>query len=134
MRTLDALGPVSANGLARALGLDASTVTRQITALERQGYVERCANPADGRSCTIVLTAAGDRAMREVERERRERIQLLVSDWDEDGQASLGESLSRLNAALVDSASQAAGDRRGLARPSSRSARGWPRPGGRAGR
>ena len=112
MRTLDAVGPVSANGLARALGLDASTVTRQITVLERQGYVERCANPADGRSCTIVLTAAGGRAMREVERERRDRIQLLVSDWDEDGQASLGESLSRLNAALVDSADQPAGDLR----------------------
>jgi len=110
MRTLDALGPVSANGLARALGLDASTVTRQITALERQGFVERCANPADGRSCTIVLTAAGSRAMSEVQRERCEQIRLLVSDWAEDGQADLGTSLSRLNAALVDSAT--ADDRR----------------------
>ncbi|HEX3488016.1 MAG TPA: MarR family transcriptional regulator [Streptosporangiaceae bacterium] len=112
MRTLDALGPVSANGLARALGLDASTVTRQITALERQGYVERCANPADGRSCTIVLTPLGSRAMSEVQRERREQIQLLVSDWDEDGQADLGTSLSRLNAALVDGATLPADDRR----------------------
>jgi DNA-binding MarR family transcriptional regulator len=112
MRTLDALGPVSANGLARALGLDASTVTRQIAALERQGYVERCANPADGRSCTIVLTPAGSRAMNEVQRERREQIRLLVSDWDSGGQADLGTSLSRLNAALVDSATQPADDRR----------------------
>lgn len=112
MRTLDALGPVSANGLARALRLDASTVTRQITALQRQGYVERCANPADGRSCTLVLTTAGAAAMREVERERREQIRLLVSDWDEDGQATLGTSLSRLNGALVDSVTQPAEDRR----------------------
>lgn len=101
MRTLDALGPVSANGLARALRLDASTVTRQITVLERQGYVDRCANPADGRSSTIVLTDEGRRAMHQVQRERREQISRLVSDWDEDGQASLGQSLSRLNAALV---------------------------------
>lgn len=108
MRTLDALGPVTANGLARALDLDASTVTRQITALERQGHVERCANPADGRSCTIVLTPEGAQTMREVERERREQIQLLVSDWDEAGQAGLSSSLSRLNAALVDSANQPA--------------------------
>jgi DNA-binding MarR family transcriptional regulator len=112
MRTLDALGPASANGLARALGLDASTVTRQITALERQGYVARRANPADGRSCTIALTPEGAQIMHEVERERREQIRLLVSDWDEGGQAGLSSSLSRLNAALVDSASQPADDRR----------------------
>ena len=106
MRTLDALGPLSANGLARALGLDASTVTRQITVLERQGYAERCANPADGRSCMIVLTDAGRRAMHQVQRERREKISQLVSDWEAGGQADLGQSLRRLNAALVGSVAE----------------------------
>ena len=62
MRMLDALGPVSTNTLAHALHLDASTVTRQVTALEGQGFVERRANPADGRSSTIVLTSAGPRS------------------------------------------------------------------------
>src|SRR5882724_2345544 len=45
MRVLDGLGPVTANSLAQELSLDASTVTRQITALEQEGFVERCANP-----------------------------------------------------------------------------------------
>jgi DNA-binding MarR family transcriptional regulator len=103
MRMLDDLGPVSTNALARALRLDASTVTRQVAALERQGFVERCANPADGRSSTIVLTVHGRQSMREVEGERRHHIEALVCDWGGAERANLGDALTRLNVALVES-------------------------------
>jgi DNA-binding MarR family transcriptional regulator len=103
MRTLEDLGPVSTNALARALHLDASTVTRQITALESQGFVQRRANPADGRSSTIALTPDGRRSMRAVERERRRHIEALVSNWDDAQQADLGLALARLNGCLVES-------------------------------
>jgi DNA-binding MarR family transcriptional regulator len=106
MRVLEKLGPVSAHDLARALRLDASTVTRQITALARQGLVERRANPADARSSLIVLTADGLRAMHEVRAERRRHIEALVRDWDPAGQAVLGAALTRLNASLLESVSQ----------------------------
>ncbi|HUY49880.1 MAG TPA: MarR family transcriptional regulator [Streptosporangiaceae bacterium] len=106
MRMLECLGPVSTNTLARALRLDASTVTRQLTALERQGFVERCANPADGRSSTIVLTAEGRQSMSDVQRERRRHIEALVSDWGDAEQSALGVALTRLNASLAQSAAQ----------------------------
>jgi DNA-binding MarR family transcriptional regulator len=105
MRMLEGLGPVSANALAHALHLDASTVTRQITALERQGFVQRRANPADGRSSTIVLTPEGRRSMSAVEEERRKRIETLVRDWNDAQQTDLGHALARLNASLVQSVS-----------------------------
>jgi DNA-binding MarR family transcriptional regulator len=101
MRMLEGLGPVTANALAQSLGLDASTVTRQVTALESQGLVERCANPADKRSSTIVLTPDGLQTMREVEQARRLHIEALVSDWEDAGQLDLGLALTRLNASLV---------------------------------
>ena len=107
MRMLEGLGPVSTNALARALQLDASTVTRQIAALQCQGYVERRANPADGRSSTIALTSAGRQSMRAVERERRRQIEALVRDWDEAGQIDLGLALTRLNASLAESVTEA---------------------------
>jgi DNA-binding MarR family transcriptional regulator len=103
MRMLDELGPVTANALARSLRLDSSTVTRQITALESQGFVERCANPADGRSSTIVLTRRGRQSMRDVEAERRRHIEALVSGWEDASQVDLGIALTRLNNALVES-------------------------------
>jgi DNA-binding MarR family transcriptional regulator len=106
MRMLDGLGPVTVNALAQSLSLDASTVTRQVTALASAGLVQRCANPADGRSSTIVLTPAGHAAMCEVEQARRRNIEALVSDWDQAGQCDLGAVLARLNQALVRNAAQ----------------------------
>jgi DNA-binding MarR family transcriptional regulator len=106
MRLLEGLGPVSTNALAEALHLDASTVTRQITALERQGFVERRANPADGRSSSIVLTPEGRQTMRDVQRERRRHIEALVSDWDDAAQIDLGLILTRLNVSLVQGMAQ----------------------------
>ena len=106
MRMLEALGPVNANAMAHALHLDASTVTRQVTALEGQGFVERCANPADGRSSTIALTEHGRQSMRVVERERRRNIETLVSDWESVEQIDLGVALTRLNASLAASVTE----------------------------
>lgn len=106
MRMLEALGPVNTNALAHALHLDASTVTRQVTALEGQGFVERRANPADGRSSTIALTEHGRQSMRVVEQERRRNIEALVCDWDSVEQIDLGVALTRLNAALAASVTE----------------------------
>jgi DNA-binding MarR family transcriptional regulator len=107
LRTLDALGLVSTKALARALHLDASTVTRQITPLEEGGLVERRPDPADGRSMTLVVRPEGRRAMRAVERERRRRMETLLRDWDEAGRADLGWALTKLNVSLVDTVPEA---------------------------
>ena len=103
MRVLEDLGPVSTNALAHALHLDASTVTRQVSALERAGFVARRPDPADGRSSTIALTADGRRSMAEVEQDRRRCIEALVRDWDGAAQADLACALTRLNSSLVES-------------------------------
>jgi DNA-binding MarR family transcriptional regulator len=108
MRVLDSLGPVSTNALAQALHLDASTVTRQVAALERGGLVERCPDPADGRSSTIALTAEGRSVMGEVAGERRRCIEALVSGWDSADQASLAALLAKLNSCLVHSVAEPA--------------------------
>src|SRR5450755_3501461 len=63
LRMLEALGPLSTKALATALNLDASTVTRQITALESAGFVDRRPDPIDRRSSTIELTAEGRHTM-----------------------------------------------------------------------
>jgi DNA-binding MarR family transcriptional regulator len=102
LRTFEALGPLSTKALATALNLDASTVTRQITALEDGGFVERRPDPTDRRSSTITLTAEGRRAMGGVEQERRQGMEALVRDWDEDEKITLGRALNRLNVALLE--------------------------------
>src|SRR5665213_2902382 len=102
LRTLEASGPLSTKALATALNLDASTVTRQITALESAGFVERRPDPIDRRSSAITLTPEGRRTMDGVERERRQGMEELVADWAEGEQVALGRALNRLNVSLLE--------------------------------
>jgi DNA-binding MarR family transcriptional regulator len=101
LRTIEDLGPLSTKALASALNLDASTVTRQIAALETGGFVDRRPDPNDRRSSTILVTAEGRRMMAGVERERRQGIEALVEAWDDSEKAVLGGVLHRLNASLL---------------------------------
>lgn len=45
--------------LAHALVLDRSALAHNLKPLERDGYVEQCRDPLDGRSRRVTLTAAG---------------------------------------------------------------------------
>ena len=55
--------------LAEAMNCDASYVTAVVDDLERAGYANRRTAPADRRVKTVVLTAAGRRALRTVQDE-----------------------------------------------------------------
>ena len=107
MRVLEDLGPVSIEraGPGPAPGrVDGHQADRaRWTAI---GLIERRPDPADGRSSSIALTAEGRRCMRDVEQERRRRIEALVSDWGGAEQAGLAVALTRLNSSLVESVAE----------------------------
>jgi DNA-binding MarR family transcriptional regulator len=100
-RTLSADGATSISGLAAGLGLDATTVTRQVATMEAAGLVVRRKDPADGRVSLIDLTARGERKMEEVQAARERRIGDLVSGWPAADQRAFGELLGRFNDALL---------------------------------
>jgi DNA-binding MarR family transcriptional regulator len=101
-RTLEATGPISLKELARRLGVDATTVTRQVATMEDGGLVSRCAEPTDGRVCVIALAPAGRRKMRAEQAMRRKRVQELVAGWSGKDQVALGRLLGRLNDAICE--------------------------------
>ena len=96
-RTLDTTGPVSINRLASILGLDATTVTRQVATMEATKLVVRRSDPSDGRISVISLSPKGRRTMRAVQLARKERIASLLDDWTEDDRRQLGRLLARFN-------------------------------------
>jgi len=58
--TLDRLeAPVSVGGLAEALCLHPTSVTRTVTRLARRGYARRTQDPDDARVAAITITAVG---------------------------------------------------------------------------
>jgi DNA-binding MarR family transcriptional regulator len=97
LRTLEKIGPASINTIAAAIGLDGSTVTRQVSAMKELGLVERQVNPGDRRSCIISPTTDGRSMMRQVRRQRRTNLDAVTSDWTEDDRSTLGRLLAKLN-------------------------------------
>ena len=101
LRTLERIGPASINAIALAVGLDGSTVTRQVAAMNRLGPGERTTNPGDRRSCIISPTDTGHEAMRDVVLTRRANLAAVTGDWSDDDRNMLGRLLARLNDSIA---------------------------------
>lgn len=101
LRTLEKIGPASINTIAAVVGLDGSTVTRQVSAMKDLGLVQREINPGDRRSCIISPTAKGHELMRTMRRQRRTNLDLVTNDWSEDDRSALGRLLTKLNDSIA---------------------------------
>ncbi len=88
-------GPRRAGALAEAVHSDPSTISRQIGHLVKLGYVERTADPVDGRATLLAATAEGRRVFEENRRLRNENIARMLAHWSEDDREVLSELLSR---------------------------------------
>ncbi|TCC29811.1 MarR family winged helix-turn-helix transcriptional regulator [Kribbella sindirgiensis] len=64
LATLVEFGPASQATLGRRSSIDRSDVVAALNELEADGYVERSADPADGRRNVITITTAGKRHYR----------------------------------------------------------------------
>jgi DNA-binding MarR family transcriptional regulator len=79
------------------LGLDKSTVSRQVASLVDLGLVDRAADPADGRAQVLSISAEGHRRLAQLRDARRARWEADLSDWEPRDVATLAELLGRLN-------------------------------------
>lgn len=89
-------GPLRAKSLAEVVRSDPSTVSRQIAALVRVGYVERRADQADGRAAVLAATVLGRQTFEAHRARRTDRLAALTAHWPEDDLARLAELVHRL--------------------------------------
>ena len=92
-------GPSRLSALAEHCGFDPSTVSRQVSDLEKGGLLERATDPDDRRAVLLKASPKGKRLLQRLEAGRRQRIERLVGDWTEQDVATLATLLGRLNAA-----------------------------------
>ena len=90
-------GPLRASDLVTRLGLDKSTVSRQVSSLVALGLVDRTADPEDGRAQVLTPSLEGAARLSRIREARRARWEEDLSDWPEEDVAVLGELLGRLN-------------------------------------
>jgi DNA-binding MarR family transcriptional regulator len=94
---LDDAGPLRASDVVLRLGLDKSTVSRQVAALVELGLIDRAADPADGRAQVLSTSVEGHRRLSELRDARRVRWEADLADWDTSDVATLARLLGRLN-------------------------------------
>jgi DNA-binding MarR family transcriptional regulator len=100
LRRLAARGPASISALAGELGLDASTMTRQVLAMQAAGHVERGVDPTDARRAVVSVTDEGRAALAATRRARLRLYDEVLADWSATDRALLTALLTRLNASL----------------------------------
>ncbi|MBT0566156.1 MarR family winged helix-turn-helix transcriptional regulator [Williamsia sp. CHRR-6] len=91
--------PLRSGELADVLFADPSTISRHVASLVNLGYVERQADPRDGRATILVLTAAGHAQVRSV---REHRVSTLDDALGEFTDADI-QTLTHLMSKFVDS-------------------------------
>ncbi|MEU7380997.1 MULTISPECIES: MarR family winged helix-turn-helix transcriptional regulator [unclassified Streptomyces] len=95
---LEESGGCRATDLAAHYALDKSTVSRQVSALERAGLVERRTDPGDHRVQVLHLTAAGRRILARVTESRRAAFHERLAGWPKDDLERFAGYLTRYNA------------------------------------
>lgn len=90
-------GPQRLGSFATAFGLDPSTITRQVQALEKAGLAARTTDAADRRASILDLTAEGLDVLNRTRSHRRRRLEETLSDWSERDREDLGRLLEKFN-------------------------------------
>jgi DNA-binding MarR family transcriptional regulator len=90
-------GPQRASDLVARLGLDKSTVSRQVTSLVALGLVDRSADPEDGRALVLTPSAEGSARLARIREARRARWEADMAGWPVEDVARLAELLGRFN-------------------------------------
>jgi DNA-binding MarR family transcriptional regulator len=100
-------GPQTVGGLAEAEQVTAPTMSRLLTALEREGLVERGSDAADGRRVQVAATELGRAALEAGRARRVERLAVVLGDLGAGERTSVAEAVEILEKALERASSAA---------------------------
>jgi DNA-binding MarR family transcriptional regulator len=93
-------GPLRPSAVAAHFHLDASTISRQVAALERAGLVTREPDAEDRRACRLRLTELGQTVLTRTRSERRQVVRDVLKSWSPGDLATFAFLLDAFNAGL----------------------------------
>jgi DNA-binding MarR family transcriptional regulator len=112
IRRLELAEPIRMSDLAALMGLDLSTVSRQVALLEAAGLVGRSRDPLDGRASLLTLNERGRIASSRICASRRSLFAEFLSDWPKEDVELFAALLTRFAHAMAAFAERGPGDGR----------------------
>jgi DNA-binding MarR family transcriptional regulator len=100
LRTIDRHAPIAISDLARRLGVDQSTASRQLRPIEEQRLAYRTTADDDRRVAWLSLTPKGKRVVERTTEVWLADYELALEEWSAADRAALGELLERLRTDL----------------------------------
>src|SRR5438132_9162712 len=94
-------GPARLSDLAQRVGVDISTLSRQVHHLEAAGLVGRSVMEEDRRAALLSVTDEGRDFVRRIRAAKRAAITEMLEHWTPEERAELGRALGRLANEMV---------------------------------
>ena len=95
-------GAMRTSELAERLGLDRSTISRQVSAATTMGYVAKTSDSSDARAALVSLTDEGKRVRQRLAHAWHSIAMELVSDWNYEDQRETARLLTKLAERMSD--------------------------------
>ena len=97
LRAIAGLEEPSITEIGRVLGIDQTTVTRNVEKLEKLGLVTNIQAPADSRKKIMQLTTLGTNSLKEAHPSWEEAQQLMISELGDDDAQELLRLLTKVS-------------------------------------
>lgn len=97
LNTIDRQGPIHAGELAAQLEIDKSSLSRQLAVLDSYGFLERVADPADGRAKFLSLTPETTAKLADIRSSKQASMHENLRMWTADDLTTFARLLDRIN-------------------------------------
>jgi DNA-binding MarR family transcriptional regulator len=111
LRLIARHGPIAGTDVAKRLGVDQSTASRQIRPLEDAGLISRSTDEVDRRVAWLEATDDGRQVLERIHGQRRTDAERVLEDWSADDVADLARLLDRFKQSMLDQTNTREGDR-----------------------
>ena len=91
--------PIRAGGIASALDMDKSAVSRQLTMLRESGLIDSYPDPEDGRATLVASSDSAKEALELFRADLKADYQRILASWDESEIEAFARLLGRFNEA-----------------------------------
>lgn len=92
---IDLAGPIRPSALAELVGLDLSTISRHLTALQRAGWIVRERDTEDRRAQLVRATPDGTRVFESNRQRWFDRVREILADWSDAELQTFAQLLAR---------------------------------------